>query len=294
MSPAPTMRQVAFGRLNRRVPDQQSFARRPFAEDMQALAESRQTRAELDEREWLAADLTLDVSGDFMTGVLGYAETELRRDFEDRAFSWIKGQTSVAEGASRRTTVPFAVDLREERRWVAFAPSARIQPAAFRRGFAAVLNAAVTRLQLWPSEWEFDLVLQKRTVEEWIAEHDEVFYFRRKVKLTNPGREIDEDRTEMRALAARSKEEIFKASYGRALSLEGSEAFSRKLDGVETGDLEVVLRARGPEGTEFMFRSEDQPERTFVTEFGDNLEEGVDQVLDALREYSERRAAGLS
>src|SRR6266545_5352803 len=91
----------------------------------------------------------------------------------------------MAEGASRRTTVPFAVDLREDRRWVAFAPSARIQPASFRRGFAAVLNTAVARLQLWPSEWEFDLVLQKRTVEEWIAEHDQVFYFRRKVKLTN-------------------------------------------------------------------------------------------------------------
>src|SRR6266508_3556064 len=120
MSPAPTMRQVAFGRLNRRVPDQQSFARRPFAEDMRALAESRQTRAEIDEREWLAADLTVDVSGDFMTGILGYAEAELRRDFEDQAFSWIKGRTSMAEGASRRTTVPFAVDLREDRRWGSF------------------------------------------------------------------------------------------------------------------------------------------------------------------------------
>jgi hypothetical protein len=294
MSPAPTMRQVAFGRLNRRLPDQQSFARRPFAEDMRALAESRQTRAEIDEREWVAADLALDISGDFMTGVLGYAESELRRDFEDDAFSWIKGRTSMAEGASRRTTVPFAVDLREDRRWVAFAPSGRIQAASFRRGFAAVLNAAVSRLELWPSEWEFDLVLQKRTVEEWIAEHDEVFYFRRKVKLTNPGREIDEDRSEMRALAARSKEEIFKASYGRTLRLEDSEEFSRKLDGVETGDLEVYLRARGPEGTEFVFKSEDQPERTFVADFEDNLEEGVDRVLDALREYSERRAASPS
>ncbi len=98
----------------------------------------------------------------------------------------------------------------------------------------------------------------------------------------------------MRALAARSKEEIFKASYGRTLHLEGSEAFSRKLDGIETGDLEVLLRARGPEGAEFVFRSEEEPERTFVPEFGDNLEEGVGQVLDALREYSERRAVGQS
>jgi hypothetical protein len=60
------------------------------------------------------------------------------------------------------------------------------------------------------------------------------------------------------------------------------------------GDLEVYLRARGPEGTEFVFKSEDQPERTFVSDFGDNLEEGVDRVLDALREYSERRAASPS
>jgi hypothetical protein len=291
MSPVEPMRRIAFGRVNRRLPAQESFARRPFAEDMLILAESRETRAEDKDREWVAADMAFDPSGDFMTGILGFAESELRRDFEDHAFSWIKGRTSTAEGASRRTTSPFAVDLRDDRRWVAFAPAARIQPATFRRGFSAVLNAAVQRLKLWPSEWEFDLVLEKRTVEEWIAEHNAVFYFRRKVKLTNPGREIDEDRAEMRALAARSKEESFTAPYNRTLRLQESEEFSRKLDGLETGDLEVYLRARGPGGTQFVFRSDEQPEHTFVSDFGDNLEEGIEQVLGALREYSERRAA---
>jgi hypothetical protein len=291
MSQTQSTRRIAFGRVNRRLPDQQSFARRPFAEDMMILAQSRETRAVVRDVEWVAADLNLDASGDFMSGVLGFAETELRRDFEDEAFSWLKGRTSAAEGASRRTTSPFAVDLREDRRWVAFAPAARIQPATFRLGFSAVLNAAVQSLGLWPTDWEFDLVLQKRTVEEWIAEHRDVFYFRRKVKFTNPGREIDEDRAEMQALAARSKEEIFKASYGRTLRLQDSETFSRKLDGVETGDLEVVLRARGPGGSEFSFTSDEQPEHTFVPDFGDNLDEGIDWVLNALREYSERRAA---
>jgi hypothetical protein len=284
-------RRIAFGRVNRRLPDQLAFDRRPFADDMRILAESRETRAEADDREWVAADLTLDSSGDFMTGVLGFVESELRRDFEDEAFSWLKGRTDTAEGATRRTVSPFAVDLREDRRWVAFAVTSRIQPTTFRRGFSVALNAAVLRLNLWPSEWEVDLVLQKRTVQEWIAEHGEVFYFRRKVKLTNPGREIEEDRAEMRALAARSKEETFKASYGRTLRLQDSEEFIRKLDGVETGDLEVFLRARGPEGSEFVFTSDEQPEHTFVPDFGDNLDEGIDRVLDALREYSERRAA---
>src|SRR6266511_1956249 len=185
----------------------------------------------------------------------------------------------MAEGVSKRTMVPFAVDLREDRRWVAFAPTQRIQLASFKKGFAVVLNAAVQSLRLFPSEWEFDLVLQKRTIEEWIAEHGEVFFFLRKVKLSNPGREIDDDRAEMRALAARTKEESFRASYNRTLNLEGSEAFSRKLDGIDTGDLEVVLRARGAGGTQFEFRSEKQPDGTLVTDFGDNLEEGMELVL---------------
>jgi hypothetical protein len=123
MSPAPTMRPVAFGRLNRRLPDQQSFARRPFAEDMRALAESRQTRAEIDEREWVAADLTLDISGDFMTGVLGYAESELRRDFEDDAWPFPTYRHHKFRSAGGAKTAPLQSRrlpglIRHGRQWI--------------------------------------------------------------------------------------------------------------------------------------------------------------------------------
>lgn len=66
--------------------------------------------------------MTVDPSGDFMTGILGLSEEEELRSFEDEAFSWLKGATRTEEGASERTMVPFAVDLREEERWVGFAP----------------------------------------------------------------------------------------------------------------------------------------------------------------------------
>lgn len=83
------MPRVAFGRINRRLPEShQTLEMRPFKEDMLALAESRETRAVVRDREWIAADMSLDASGTFMTGVLGFAEEEVLRDFEPEAFSW--------------------------------------------------------------------------------------------------------------------------------------------------------------------------------------------------------------
>lgn len=73
---------------------------RPFAEDMSALAESHQTvhtmrsTAGRPGRRWVAADMTITPSGEFMTGVLGFSEQQQQVTFDDEAFSWMKGEVA--------------------------------------------------------------------------------------------------------------------------------------------------------------------------------------------------------
>ena len=75
-------------------------------------------------------------------GILGFAAVETFRDLDPTTFSWLKGPITQIVGASERTMVPFAVDLREHERWVAFGTSLRIQPQGFASGFEATINAA--------------------------------------------------------------------------------------------------------------------------------------------------------
>jgi len=123
-------KRVAFARINRRAEATEGFGARPFRDDMRALAESHQTRAQFRGREWIAADLKILPTEDHMTGVLGFTDEETLRDFDPAAFSWVKGPIHIQEGASERTMVPFAIDLRDDKRWVAFGTSTRIQPPA--------------------------------------------------------------------------------------------------------------------------------------------------------------------
>jgi hypothetical protein len=89
----------------------------------------------------------------------------------------------------------------------------------------------------------------------------------------------------MRALHARRKTEEFKAGNRRVLNIE-SESFQRKLEGTETGDLELYLEARGAPGTgDAVFRSVDSPDQRAVDSFGQDLIRGIGTVLDALRGY---------
>jgi hypothetical protein len=62
-----------------------------------------------------------------MTGVLGFAVVDQIRSFDEETWSWTKGETVALRGAPSATTVPFAVDLRADRRWVAFATSNNIR-----------------------------------------------------------------------------------------------------------------------------------------------------------------------
>jgi hypothetical protein len=293
---APRRQKVVFARINRRQPDQRMLALRTFREDVADLAHSRQTRFrepyEEAYRTWIAADMLIQPDGDFMTGTLGYTTRETRRIFEDEAWSWIKAQTEESEGARPDAVVPFAIDLREQQRWVAFAPAPRLQPKMFTRGFKRVLNHAVAETGLVPADWEVDLVASRRNVEEWLDNHPAVHLLRRTIKFSNPGRDLDRDRQEMRALSAQRKTEEFKASGRGALNISSPE-FRSKLDGTETGDLELYLESRGAPGAgDAVFRSIDSPDQRAIDSFGRDLIQGVGVVLEVLRQYVLEKQSG--
>jgi hypothetical protein len=121
-----------------------------------------------------------------MMGVLGFSQPERLTDFDEETFSWIKGERRTEHGASERTMVPFAVDIREEYRWVAFATAYRIRPSGFARGLASTLTTAVTKAGKIPVEWDVDLVADVTEVEEWLERHPDVFHFERVLRLSQP------------------------------------------------------------------------------------------------------------
>jgi hypothetical protein len=264
---------------------------------MAALADSHETRAEFRGSEWVAADLSIDPSGNFMTGILGFSDVEALRDLDRAAFSWLKGPIHIAEGASERTMVPFAVDLREDQRWVAFGTSLRIQGQGFASGFEACLNAALAKLGLMPTEWQVDLVLGQARVEDWLLEHPNLIVFTRIVRLSNPGRTVDDDRAEMRELAARTKRETFEVPTPRTqknasyLAVRDNPKFNQKLEGLDTGDLDVHLES--VEGkTRSTFDSRGRADRAYVNDYGTDLELGMELMLQAVQDYANERAGG--
>jgi hypothetical protein len=287
----PRHQTVVFARINRRRPNQQNLGLRSFRDDMTELAASRRTRyierrsPQALDRTWIAADMGIQPGGEFMTGTLGYTTKEERRVFEDQAWSWIKAQTDNTESARPDAVAPFAIDLNENHRWLAFAPAPRLPPKTFMHGFRRVLVHAVAEAKLVPADWEVDLIVSRDSIMKWLEVHPAVHLLRRTVKFSNPGRDLDEDRVQMRALGARRKTEEFKADNRRILDVK-STAFQRKLDGTETGDLELYMEARGLPGMGSpIFHSTESPDQRAVDNFGRDLLQGIDIVLGALRGY---------
>lgn len=290
----PATRKVTFARVNRRGAEgQETLAARSFRDDMATLAQSRRTSyLERKDRQdtspvrlWYAADMTIEPDGDFMTGTLGYASPQQHIPFDTKNWSWIKGESAENDAAREDTITPFAIDLRDPNRWISFAPTARIQPSAFASAFQRVLNNAVVAAGLIPTEWEVDLVISPIEVYSWIEQHPGVYNLQRTVKFTNPGRDYDDDRQEMRALAARRKKEEFSAPGNDVLNIH-SEEFHAKLNGVDTGDIDLVLHARGEAGPgNAVFTSKQSADSMIVSNFGGDLIAGTETVLAALREY---------
>jgi hypothetical protein len=282
---------VVFARINRRrLERQDTFEGRSFREDMTALAGSHKTSfVELmpngGTRSWFAADMAVEPGGDFMTGTLGFASLAQHRPFDREQWSWIKAQMEEVDAARADTIVPFAIDLRDGNRWLDFAPTARLRKGMFATGFQSVLNNAVSAMGLMPTEWEVDLVVSRARVDEWLSDHPLVHRLTRTIKFTNPGRDLDSDRAEMRALGARRKTEEFAASSRGVMNID-TEEFRMKLDGVETGDIELRLQSRGSQGAgDAIFNSNERADTAVVDSFGGDLIRGTDRVLAALRQY---------
>ncbi|MBU8825820.1 hypothetical protein [Mycolicibacterium goodii] len=284
-------RRVVFGRINRRQPDQGVLEMREFSVDMIALAESHKTIHTIRStggrpgRTWVAADMSVTPDNNFMTGVLGYSEQQQQVTFDDESFSWMKGEVESSDSANEQTIVPFAVDLRSDQRWVAFATTSRLQPQSFSTGLESVFNEAVIAVGLIPVDWEVDLVTSTSRIMEWLRENPRVHKLRRTLKFSNPGKDLDDDRAEMRALAANRKTEEFKAPRGKTLNIDSQE-FESKLEGTETGNLHVILESRGSHGVRNVkFNSNDTVDNSLVEDFGSDLQRGIEIVLAALREY---------
>jgi hypothetical protein len=276
---------VAFGRINRRGA---TLDLRPFAEDMQALAASHRTEAVVAGKRWIASDMELRVRGRFMVGLLGFATSGAVRSFEEEEFSWLKGTTTYFEGAEPDTVVPFAVDLGESSRWVAVATSARIRHNAFSVGLEGVLNEAVTAIGLLAADWDVDMISEPSDLLHWISNHaGSIRSFRRVVRFSNPGRDFDAARQDMRALQARSLEEVYRGTAERPLQLQNNEAFERMIDGLDRGDVDVELVAETAT-SRTRYNTKNKPAETFVDPF-DGFDAGMDRVLDALVEYSARQ-----
>ena len=276
---------VAFGRINRRA--QPHLDTRPFDAEMRALAESRRTTAEVGGKEWFASDMTIDDSGHFVTGIIGFETEETFTRFALDEFSWAKGARRIEEGASARTMVPFAVDLREARRWVCFATAQRITPATFVVAFEACLNAALRELNLTETDWEVDLTFDRAELDAWLEEHRDLSKLVVSARRTNPGREIDDDRQKMQALGARTLKKEYSAGHSR-LTLKDNDTFTREIEGIEVGDLDVTITAR-VSGSTTTFSSKARAASDYIEEYGEDLVHGMVLVLEALEGYSRRQ-----
>ncbi|MBO4239014.1 hypothetical protein [Pseudonocardia alni] len=282
-----------FARINRRSPDQGTLSDLSFSQEIRILAESHRTeyfdQGSRDQKHWIAADLTLDPSEQYMTGTLGYSEQIAYQTFDQDSWSWVKAESEAARGARENTVVPFAIDIRDNQRWVSFIPRQGLRRAEFIVGLGRVLTTAVADLGLFPQEWDVDLVTSRGQISDWLRANPLVFNLRRTVKFSNPGRDLDSDRQEMRELAANRKTEEFAAPYGKILDIS-SPAFQEKLDGTEEGNLEVQLQARstGGGGGE-LFNSGESVDQAPVANFGTDLLEGMQIALTALQEYAARK-----
>jgi len=278
-----------FCRINRRT-KQPNLEIRPFRADLQALASQGrlELRAQVRRVEFIAADLMITSDDNFLTGLLGFAEEETLRQFEADAHSWLKGETTDLHGATRQTVVPFAVDLRADRRWTAHATTTRIKSTFFRQAFGAVLNHAVAALGMLPVDWEVDAVMSITDLADWISEHPEVIRIDRVVKLTNPLKDVDEARRKMRALGGESYRDVITAGRGERLDVD-NETFRDHIAPIENGDAVVEVLARiGDAGTQ-RFRSTTHRERTTIPAYGQDLQAGIERVLGVLAEFSDQR-----
>lgn len=284
-------RRVVFGRVNQRYHG--SIDQLSFHDQMLLVSELGHFEAYQGGKRWIVGNIAIDKTTSFLSGIIGFADLEVRLHVDEVSGSWLKASSQLVDGASSQAVVPFAIDLRPNRRWTASVTSPRIRPETFCRGFELSINRARSRLGLDMS-LEVDVVTSRTTVEEWVEMHPEIRVIRRVVKLPNPRRDIAQDIQDMEDLAASRKEEQYTAGRNQNLRAvddagRASNAIRNLTVGLDTGQVEITMEARGPGGGS-RFRSVTSPDETRIPDFMDDWQHGIELVLYALRDYSDRRA----
>ena len=284
-------RRVVFGRINRRY--QGSIDPSSYDIEMYMLSELGRFEASQGDKRWIVGNIARDESTFFLSGIIGFTNPEIRLHFDEASDSWIEAFSEEVEGASSQAIVPFAIDLRPDRRWTASVTSPRIRAETFCRGIELAINVARYRLG-FETDWEVDVVTSRATVDRWVELHPEIRMIKRIVKLPNPRRDISQDIRDMQDLAARRKEEQYTAGRNQRLRAvddagRASDAIKNLTVGMDTGQVEINMEARGPRGG-YKFRSVTNADDIRIPDFMDDWQLGIEVVLDALREYSDQRA----
>lgn len=290
-------KRIAFARINVRNL-QISMGDRSFRDDMTILAnvgELRVVRGTSESVvnppvEWVARDLALSDDGTILSGLIGFATSKRLYVPDDENQSWLKGEEHTPEAGSDDTLVPFAVDIRDDRRWIAFATAKKVQPIGFANAFQSALQAAVESIHPFPSSWEVDLITSQSTIDEWLAEHPAVVVFKRTVRYPNPVRDLGALHQEMLDLHARTKVEEFRAYPGETLDVANPNVLRVLLDGVERGNVDAYFQAQSDGGVRPRFNTRLASDEEFVDDFRDDLSRGLVLVTNVLRTYSARRA----
>lgn len=152
------MQKLYYARINRRQrrgEGQGSFAESSFRDELAMMADSHDLvwHDKNAKRTWIAADLAWTADGEFVTGILGYKESRLDKEFDEASWSWAKGEEEARDTASDRTLVPFAIDAHDDNRFVAFIPTSGLRRGGFRRGLEKCLQAAVAKQQILGHDW---------------------------------------------------------------------------------------------------------------------------------------------
>lgn len=292
-------RRIYFARVNRRADavKQETFVeRRPFRDEIEILRQSAPLRFKerRSDREWIIADLEMRGADDrYLVGLIGFTEPHTRRDFDEENLSWEKGQQYVVGGADDRVIVPFAIDMAERRRYVAYATSNRLGSVQFVSGFKRAINRAVAEHRLWPVDWDIDPITLREDIFEWLRLNPRTKVLVRRVKQHNPGGDLSDIRSRLQAISAKYVKERYAAHYNSTLDLTDSDgtpndAMKEMTEGLHEGDVTIEIEARADdEGVERTYRSWERPHHVTVDDWGDDMSV-MTIVLQQLVDFEEQ------
>jgi hypothetical protein len=278
---------VIIGRINRR-PDTLGADLASFHDEMEALVTRESWEAPAVARNWLASDLKWDPSKTFVTGLVGYQDSEVYFTPDQKDRSWSKAKQDTTKGGTSKTVVPFAIDAREDHQWIAFAQAAKVRSKTFRQAMTALLTQAAINANLMPAVWDVDPVVEPETVLDWIRENPDVATLTRIVKFPNARPEkYDIDREVMRELNTPKLTEIYKPPEGERVHTD-SAAFSEMLNELERGYIEMKLvSGRGTEVVRFNSASRKHDE--VIEAYGRDFDRGISLVLSKLVSWVSKR-----